>query len=150
MTRSSERVLRGEVLTTRARYDAATRRIWTYVALEVHEVLAGSALVKGARMTIVTPGGEVGGYAQHVPGAPAFRAGEEVVVFCERTRAGLQAHTLAMGRFDIERGGPEPIARSVRRGLLVMPDARRAPRAATEFALPLVRLREIVRAEATR
>jgi hypothetical protein len=59
--------------------------IWTVTTFGVVETLNG---VLPARITVRLPGGRVGHLTAAVDGTPRFNAGEEAVVFLERSPAG--------------------------------------------------------------
>jgi hypothetical protein len=98
LARASDVVVRGRVVSTTARWSDG--RIYTYAEVEVSDSLRGSA---PARVTVVTPGGEVGDLGQRVDGAAIFTSGEEVVVFLGKPQAGrYRVSGLAQGKFAIE------------------------------------------------
>jgi hypothetical protein len=104
LARGSELVVRGRVLDATARwYDG---RILTIAEVEVSSALRGAP---PARLTVITPGGEVGGIGQRVDGAAALVPGEEVVLFLGRAEAGHYRVTgLAQGKFAVARGMARP------------------------------------------
>jgi len=59
--------------------------IWTVSSFEVVETMKGGLQ---ARITVRLPGGRVGHWTAAVDGTPRFNAGDEAVVFLERSRAG--------------------------------------------------------------
>jgi hypothetical protein len=73
-------IVYGRVAAIESRWtDAETRRqIETVVTLEALEYAKGNL---GATVSFRVPGGQIGPYRTLMIGAPAFRAGEEVVVF---------------------------------------------------------------------
>jgi hypothetical protein len=98
LSRASDAVVRGRVEGVASRRQGG--RIVTDVAIARAEVWKGSA---PAHLTVVVPGGEVDGIGQQVAGAPAFSAGEDVVVFLAnagRGRFGVVG--LAQGKYRVE------------------------------------------------
>lgn len=80
MVHGSARILRGNVANVRSVLDEKNGRIYTYVDLEVTEVLKGE---KVATAVLKEAGGTVGGISQEIIGAPHFATGEDIVVFLE-------------------------------------------------------------------
>src|ERR671936_210212 len=61
-----------------SRFDPSGRWILTYSTFQVEKAMKGAAVPE---MTIVTPGGQVGGLHQVSSGIPVFREGAENVIF---------------------------------------------------------------------
>jgi hypothetical protein len=59
--------------------------IWTVTSFDVIETMKGST---PARIMVRLPGGHVGHLTAIVDGAPIFRAGDDAVIFLERSSAG--------------------------------------------------------------
>jgi hypothetical protein len=59
--------------------------IWTVTSFEVVETMKGAL---PAQITVRLPGGRIGHLTATVDGTPRFHAGDEAVVFLERSRAG--------------------------------------------------------------
>jgi hypothetical protein len=59
--------------------------IWTVTSFDVIETMKGALTT---RITVRLPGGRVGHLTAAVDGTPKFDAGDEAVVFLERSRAG--------------------------------------------------------------
>src|SRR5512137_104221 len=76
LTRGSDAVVRGRVTGVTSRWIGG--RIFTFVEVVRSSVWRGNA---PARLTVVTPGGVVGGIGQRVDGAAVFAEGEDAVVF---------------------------------------------------------------------
>ncbi|HUU33988.1 MAG TPA: hypothetical protein VMW48_07975 [Vicinamibacterales bacterium] len=85
LVRESAAVVHGRVRSVHAAWTTDRRTIQSTVTLDVADAFKGTAT---ATATFVVPGGEAGGRILVVPGAPVFRAGDEVVVFL-RGRAPL-------------------------------------------------------------
>jgi|SRR5579872_3482988 len=60
-------------------------QIWTVTRFDVVETMKGTL---PSRITVRLPGGRVGHLTATVDGTPRFKAGDEVIVFLERSRAG--------------------------------------------------------------
>jgi hypothetical protein len=104
LARGSDAVVRGRVARTSARW--VGKRIYTFAEIEVAAVWRGQAT---ARVTVLTPGGVVGGLAQRVDGAALFDEGEEVVAFLSRAEAGtFRVAGLAQGKFAVRDGTATP------------------------------------------
>jgi hypothetical protein len=101
LTRHADAVVRGTVGPQEAHWDAAHRRIYTYVEVRVVDRL------KGAPTDIVlvrSPGGVAEGVGQRVEGSPAFEAGEQVILFLERAPdepGVMQVSALAAGKIHL-------------------------------------------------
>jgi hypothetical protein len=81
LTQKSDAVVRGRVVGSTAKLNAAAGRISTFTDVQVTEAIKGTP---GKRITVRQPGGEVGGIGQAVAGAARFAPGEEVVLFLQR------------------------------------------------------------------
>ena len=78
LVRESVAVVHGRVRDVRGHWTADRRTIESTVTLEVYGAFKGA---ETDTATFVVPGGEAGGRMLVMPGAPTFRAGDEVVVF---------------------------------------------------------------------
>ncbi|MGB6200417.1 MAG: hypothetical protein WA871_09290 [Candidatus Acidiferrales bacterium] len=75
--------------------------IWTFTDFTVEETFKGAP---GAHVTIRLPGGRDGHLVETVEGAPRFVAGDEAIIFIERTRSGdWSISAWAEGTFRIRR-----------------------------------------------
>jgi hypothetical protein len=145
LTRASTRVARARVEAVSSRW-AEPGRIVTEVQLTRLETWSGPDLPS---LRVLLPGGTVDGIAQRIEGVPAFRPGEELVLFLAArgsARAG-QAHGLvglAEGVWRVERPeGSEPLARpepldGIR---LVEPPGRHSTEARVPLSLGALRAR---------
>ena len=95
-----------------------------------------ASTLKGLAAEVVevrTPGGTVGDITQVVHGAPAFAAGEEVVLFLHReTAAHYTVESLALGKFEVTRaadGAPVVRQRAAHLGVLEADGVVRAAKA---------------------
>jgi hypothetical protein len=97
LARGSDAVVRGRVASVTSRW--VGKRIYTFAEVETASVWRGSV---PARVTVVTPGGVVGGIGQRADGAALFAGGEDVVVFLARAEAGaFRVSGLAQGKFAV-------------------------------------------------
>lgn len=99
MVVASPNIVRGLVLSTESHWNEDHTLIVTDARIEVVDVLKGEA----AREIVVTqPGGVVGKLRVEVPGATAFRNGEELILFVTAGASGrLHVTGLSQGRFDV-------------------------------------------------
>jgi len=111
--------------------------IWTVTTFDVVESMKGAP---PPQVTVRLPGGRVGHLTAAVDGTPKFNAGDEAVVFLERSRAGgFSVAGWVEGTFRITRdprNGHETVTqefehlRGVRPGDPCVPHRRRSPDAA--------------------
>ncbi|MEW6322494.1 MAG: hypothetical protein AB1635_15575 [Acidobacteriota bacterium] len=78
IVRGADVALYGRVARVEGRWTADRRRIESLVTLDVVETLKGAAR---ERLRFALPGGQAGDRVQVIPGAPALREGDLVVVF---------------------------------------------------------------------
>ena len=103
LLRASDVVITGHVLQVEAGRDPATAAIYTYVTIELTEVLRGP--VADRILVLKQLGGRIGDRAMVVFGQAAFSVGEDVLVFAEtrpRDRS-LSTASLWQGKWQIER-----------------------------------------------
>lgn len=106
LARQSDAVVRGRVLRESAQLTPDGRRIFTIIELRRISTLRGRA---PQRARLIVPGGVVGSFGQRVDGAPAFAAGEDVVVFMSRAGGDSFGVTgLAQGKFTVAGGVARP------------------------------------------
>ncbi len=99
MSHVAHAVVRARCLENSTRWDAG--EIWTFTSFEVQELWQGSA---APRITVRLLGGRAGTLTSSVSGVPRFRAGEEVVLFLERTpRGDFSVVSWEQGTFRIRR-----------------------------------------------
>src|ERR1700731_2680028 len=76
-------------------------KIWTVTSFDVIETMKGALPI---RIMVRLPGGRVGHLTASVDGTPRFTAGDEAVVFLERSRAGgFSVTAWVEGTFRIRR-----------------------------------------------
>ena len=71
-------IVHGRVVDVRAQWVDGRRAIETFVTVEANEYFKGGA---GDTVTVRVPGGQIGRFRTIFVGAPAFRTGDEVVLF---------------------------------------------------------------------
>ena len=114
MTHASHVIVHGEVVSvTPVAVNGNERNIRTDIVVRVQDLLKGPRGLK--TLTLQLPGGKLGGWAMQIPGMPGFTAGEEVVLFLEKTKANYAIAGLSQGKFSI-RNDPDGVKR-VRRQL---------------------------------
>ncbi len=99
MSQTAQVIARARCLGSATGWDAG--EIWTLTSFEVEEAWRGSP---PARITVRLLGGRVGNLTSSVSGVPRFRAGEEVILFLERTpRGDFTVVSWEQGTFRIRR-----------------------------------------------
>ncbi|MGB6431861.1 MAG: hypothetical protein WBF06_14850 [Candidatus Acidiferrales bacterium] len=111
--------------------------IWTFTDFSVEEAFKGAP---DAQLTIRLPGGRDGHLVETVEGAPRFAAGEDAIVFFERTRGGdWSISAWAEGTFRIARD-PETRRETITQdssGMAVFDPATRTFRAEGIARMPI-------------
>lgn len=128
LVQESVAVLHGRVTGVDGRWTADRRTIESIVTLDVLDTLKGTATDTAS---FVVPGGEAGGRILVMPGAPQFRAGDDVIVFLRGRAPSLpQPVGLSLGVFRVAVDGrgvaqvvPSPVSTATTRGAV----ARGAP-----------------------
>jgi hypothetical protein len=93
-------VVRARCVSSSARWENGA--IWTFSEFDIVERFKGNA---PARVWVRSPGGRVGHIATQVEDAPAFRPGDDAVLFLEATADGSYGVTAwAEGTFRIRKG----------------------------------------------
>lgn len=95
-------IILGRCIRTESRMDPTGRWIVTYSTFAVEKSLKGGAV---GELTIVTPGGTVGSLHQSTVGVPAFREGDEHVVFVKNTSIGPTVLYFDQGTYDVRTDG---------------------------------------------
>src|SRR5882724_5002443 len=91
-------IILGKCIRTESKYDPSGRWIVTYSTFAVEKSFKGDT---AGEVTLVTPGGSVGNVHQSTVGVPAFREGDEHVVFVKNTRLGPTVLYFDQGTYDI-------------------------------------------------
>ncbi len=103
LVRESVAVVHGRVREVRGHWTSDRRTIESTVTLDVYAAFKGADT---STATFVVPGGEAGGRILVMPGAPTFRAGDEVVVFLRgRAPTMPQPVGLSLGVYRVAHGG---------------------------------------------
>jgi hypothetical protein len=96
---AADAVARVRCTSVEARWE--NNEIWTVTGFEIVETMKGALPI---RITVRLPGGRVGHLTASVDGTPRFNAGDEAVVFLERSRAGgFSVAAWVEGTFRISR-----------------------------------------------
>ncbi len=88
----------GRCVKNESRWDPSHRWILTYSTFEVSKTIKGAAL---QRITVVVPGGSVGGVHQSSVGLPAFNEGNENLLFIRNTKAGPTVLYFDQGAYNV-------------------------------------------------
>jgi len=94
-------IILGKCVKTEAKFDPTGRWIVTYATFNVEDTVKGNA---AGQLTIVTPGGSVNGIHQETIGIPAFREGDEHVLFLRNTRLGPTPLYFDQGTYNVAAG----------------------------------------------
>jgi hypothetical protein len=95
-------IVLGRCTRSEAKWDNDHLLIVTYSTFQVEKILKGVATVN--ELTIITPGGSVGGIHQDTEGVPTFRTGDEKVLFLRNTRRGTTVLYFDQGTYDVSIG----------------------------------------------
>jgi hypothetical protein len=99
LARSSDAVVRGRVEAARAQWSEDGLRLSTSYQIRTRAVLRGRA---PAVARVIVPGGVDGRIGQRVDAAPTLAAGEDLIVFLQRSGRDAFAVTgLAQGKFSV-------------------------------------------------
>jgi hypothetical protein len=144
LVRGSTGIVIGTVQGTQSHWNESRTAIVTDVTVSVSDVLKGDAT---STVTLTQPGGEVDGMRYEIPGSPAFRANEEVLLFLwEDSHGRAQVNGLAQGKFEL-RTDPASGERVLSRQLpgLAFRDVRSLARVSAGEAASPVPLRLMLR-----
>ena len=89
--------------------------IKTRPTFRAREILRGAEDFDGELLVVEVGGGEWGDLRSHIPGMPRFRAGQEVLLFLERTSGGHIFTGLGQGVFRLRRDPASGEALATRR-----------------------------------
>jgi len=92
-------IILGKCVRQESRFDPTGRWILTYSTFQVEKIMKGAAA--GPEITIVTPGGKVGGIHQDTIGIPAFHPGVENVIFVKNSKLGPTVLYFDQGAYEI-------------------------------------------------
>lgn len=130
---AAESIVLGKCVKTRSQYDPSGRWIVTYSTFQVEKAMKGQP---PQEITVVTPGGEVGGIHQSTVGVPTFERGREHVLFVRETKLGPTVADFDQGAYDVVDEGGQRIVRPVPSGATRM-DEQRGVVVEAESAQPL-------------
>ncbi|HEV2720250.1 MAG TPA: hypothetical protein VG323_09550 [Thermoanaerobaculia bacterium] len=91
-------IIVGRCVKNESRWDPSGRWILTYSTFEVSKTIKGAPV---QRITIVVPGGSVGGVHQSSVGLPAFNEGSENVLFIRNTKVGPTVLYFDQGAYNV-------------------------------------------------
>ncbi len=100
-------IVLGTCVSTESHWDAEHRWIVTFSTFQVEKVIKGFPGI--STLTIVTPGGSVGGLHQETIGVPAFHTGDERVLFVKMTKSGPTVLYFDQGTYGVRFEGGEKI-----------------------------------------
>ena len=130
-------IIEGQCLKNESRWDPSGRWILTYSTFKVLKTFKGGP---AQEVTLVVPGGSVGGVHQSSVGVPAFSEGSENVLFIRNSKAGPTVLDFDQGAYDVttnERGekvvvpvATDAVHIDAQRGVAV---PNEAPRTLNEF-----------------
>jgi len=92
-------IIVGKCLHQESRFDPTGRWILTYSTFQVEKTLKGNP---APEVTIVTPGGQVGDLQQSSIGIPAFKPGDENVIFVKDSGAGQTVLYFEQGAYEVK------------------------------------------------
>lgn len=99
LVQESDSIVQGQVERVEAQWDEQRKTIFTYISVRVLEQLKGEP---GQVVLIRQIGGKVGAMNLSILGMPAFRSGEEVILFLKRnTEATYHVVGLSQGKYAI-------------------------------------------------
>ncbi len=103
LSTGSDKIVIGNVVDTESKYLVPGRAIYTFVTIDVEEVLKGE--ISGNELTLRVPGGTVGEETMVVEHEPDFMIGEKVLVFAARQVDGQDVlYNAENGKYTIEDG----------------------------------------------
>ena len=104
LTEKSNSIVIGRVVSTEARLKEEHQFIYTYVTLQVEDVLKGNTAQAGSTIVLEELGGQVGPWVHQVHAVPHYEAGERVLAFLEDRSEGLfRTYGMIQGKFRFER-----------------------------------------------
>jgi hypothetical protein len=94
----ADAILLGRCTETRTAWDDQHRWILTYATFQVEQSVKGAPV---REITVVTPGGSIGGLHQSSVGITPFDKGDERVLFVRNTRVGPTVLYFDQGTYDV-------------------------------------------------
>lgn len=102
LVKKATSIVQGAVGASRTYWSADGKLILTTYTIQVTETIKG---VPERAIELTTIGGTLGNVTLHVAGMPTFRAGENAVVFVEKSGTYSTVVGLTQGHFVVENGG---------------------------------------------
>lgn len=125
-------IILGKCTNQRAEWDSSHRWILTYSTFKIEKAMKGTMQPE---VTVVTPGGAVGGIHQDTIGMPSFHEGSDNVLFIRNTAAGPTVLYFEQGAYDVVRDAKgnrivQPVSSDsvhidTQRGIAVGPESAR-------------------------
>ena len=109
LVQESDSIVQGQVEGIDSRWDEQKRTIFTYISVRVHEPLKANP---GPTVVIRQLGGKVGAMRLSVMGMPAFRTGEEVILFLKRNPESTY-HVVGLNQGKYEIGDDSVVANAL-------------------------------------
>lgn len=100
-------IVLGTCVRTESHWDTQHRWILTSSTFQIEKVIKGSTGI--TQLTIVMPGGSVGGLHQETIGIPEFHPGDERVLFVKMTRVGPTVLYFDQGTYGVRSEGGEKV-----------------------------------------
>jgi len=100
LVESADAIVVGRVVARRAAWNDEQTRIYTHYTVEVEHTVKGFAV---PRIELTELGGQVGGLAMEVDGAPVYEPGEEAVIFLHADRGRVMTLRWFQGKLPIVR-----------------------------------------------
>lgn len=116
LVKKANTIVVGRVTNSRTYWTSNKKLIFTSYTIQVDESIKGQP---GRNLEVTTIGGKIDGVELHVAGMPAFKNGENAVVFVEQNAGYQTVLGLSQGKFTVTNG---EVANSV--GDLSFPDER--------------------------
>jgi hypothetical protein len=100
LSQESDAVVIGRVAGLTSEWNESKTRIQTRVTISVDQNVKGDGAMKS--MTVLIPGGEVGGIGEVYSHAPKFKNDENVIVFAKKAKQGYyQVSEGAQGKYSV-------------------------------------------------
>lgn len=100
LTKSSNEIVRGKVISKFSSWDPDSKIIKTYYKISIKESLKGN---RSGEILFVQAGGEFDGIRQKVYGAAEIKMGREAILFLEQNKEGAPVPTgMAQGYWEIQ------------------------------------------------
>jgi hypothetical protein len=106
LTERSTAVVLATVVSQESRWNDDHAKVYTFTVLDVRDDYKGK--IRGKKVTVKQLGGTVDGIVCRVPGQPAFRKGEKVLLFLEpmeKERDRFRVVGMAQGKYSVREDG---------------------------------------------